>query len=265
MSASPPIGSNDDGDAPYGGSVVEYQLELRRRHAHPDLAGRAHPPVPQLSPAAAPFPPASGSSSTTTTAASLADRPPTVTVANRPPTTPVDHGRQRHPTDLGESPMTVISPAACPIPTSAPPPTRAHLRVGLRRRRHVVDESNPQHTYTTGGLFTAELTVTDTGGARLVLEPDHRRPEHLAGGVLHDESRPRARRRQPLPAGWITNNSADPDGDPMTADWTFQNGTPGSATGTSRRRLGSGIRRRSPSPTTSAAATRSSRPPTPSD
>ena len=31
----------------------------------------------------------------------------------------------------------------------------------------------------------------------------------------------------PLPAGWITNNSTDPDGDPLTAAWTFPYGTPG--------------------------------------
>ncbi len=34
---------------------------------------------------------------------------------------------------------------------------------------------------------------------------------------------------QPLPANWITNTSSDPDGDAMTAAWTFPYGTPGSS------------------------------------
>ena len=80
------------------------------------------------------------------------------------------------------------------------------------------------HTYTTAGTFTAVLTVVDTGGAsatsnEIIVDLE-------TSSVASFTMAPSTRAGVPLPAGWITNTSADPDGGPLTAAWTFQNGTP---------------------------------------
>ena len=89
-------------------------------------------------------------------------------------------------------------------------------------------EPNPTHVYETGGSFTATLTVTDSADESIsdsIIVNVNTSPS--ADFVMNTDT---IRVGMDTPAGWITNDSTDSEGHPMTAEWSFENGTPSSST-----------------------------------
>ncbi len=215
------VGSNDDGDAPYGGTVDIYQwfygegnsdgLTSPAPHTHQFRAdGNFLPSLVVVD--------NDGGASTMVTTP--------VAVVNRPPDTPVITA------DGGPGPIGgLVSKTVAFASTASDPDLEcADTNETLTYAWTFGDggtssDPNPTHTYTTGGLYTAELTVTDGSGVSRTSNPItvDLNTSPVASFTMSPST---IRAGQALPSGWITNNSSDPDGNPLTAAWTFPYGTP---------------------------------------
>ncbi len=217
-------GSNDSPDAPYGGSVDIYQWTygdgassgLTSPAAHTHQFGSLGAFTPSLV-----VIDNDGGGSLAATAS--------VAVENRPPTMPTIAA------DGGTGPITgIVSKEVAFTSSVSDPDLCASSDETLTYDWDFGDggsssDPNPNHIYTTGGLYTAELTVTDTGGVTVTSNTItvDLNTSPVASFTMSPST---IRAGQALPAGWITNNSSDPDGNPMTAAWNFPYGTPGSST-----------------------------------
>ena len=96
---------------------------------------------------------------------------------------------------------------------------------------------NPSHTYTTGGSFSATLTVTDDGGASsssavvvVVTPPDNLPPvANITASTLSGKT--------PLSVSFSPTGSSDPDGTIVGYEWAFGDGDVATTSSTSHSYL----------------------------
>ncbi len=97
---------------------------------------------------------------------------------------------------------------------------------------HTSIEASPQHTYTEGGRYTVELTVTDQQGAKVstrVTFSLNQEPALFATARLPDSSESVPSKyvsgELPLTVEFSSAASKDPDGTIVSFEWDFGNGT----------------------------------------
>ena len=170
------------GDAPFGGTVVDYQWTYGDGTTSTQTSPAAHThQFTSLSPGTAPFRRKSGSVEDNDGGLSPYDVA-NVTVTNRPPTTPSVTANS------GPGPITGIVPRTVTFASTVSDPDicrrfrrGADLRVGLRRRG-TPDRSQP-HLHLHDGRAVHRPTDGHRHGRGIGdLQPDHRRSQHLAGG-----------------------------------------------------------------------------------
>ena len=213
-------GSNDSGDAAYGGSVVEYRWSYGDGETSTRTSPAAHNhQFRTLGPSGGTVPLDVGLVVIDNEdGGSLAAIRP-VLVQNRPPSIP----------SITADGATGTVPADPTIPvefagTVSDPDICATSGEVLTYEWDFGDGETSSctgpfcgeidHTYTTVGTFTAVLTVVDTGGASVISNEIIVDLETSSGVASFTMAPSTARAGVPLPAGWITNTSADPASTP---------------------------------------------------
>ncbi len=165
-------GSNDDGDTPYGGSVVEYRWDYGGFASSTKTSPAAHTyQFPSLSPGNGTAPLRVGLAVVDNDGGESLSVGRWVTVENRPPSTPAITANG------GTVPITgVVAKTVNFTSTVSDPDICASSDESLSYEWTFGDggtssDPNPSHTYTTSGLYTAELTVTDTANASVTSNP----------------------------------------------------------------------------------------------
>ncbi len=150
-----------------------------------------------------------------------------VTVANRPPATPTIKGNGSTAAIVSNGTITVSFTSNATDPDLCSGSDEAlSYEWDFGDSSPVSTSASPSHTFTSGGTYDVTLTITDGSGESRTSSNEISVSINglpTSAFVLADKTiRAGATLTSP---SWITNNSSDPEGDPLTYAWTFQNVT----------------------------------------
>ena len=221
-------GSNDSGDSSFGGSVASYKWDYGdgTTSTRASAANHTHQ-FARLSPNGGQNPLNVSLVVTDNDGGDSVAETRSVTVANRAPSAFSITGNGNSSNVSANGPVTVnFASTATDLDLCATSDETLSYEWDFGDGSPVSTSAAPSHTFTSGGTYKTKLKVTDGSGATRTSSNEisvviNGIPTSAFSLASYDV---RAGSDLSTP-NWITNSSSDPEGDPLTYKWTFQNVT----------------------------------------